>query len=116
MSETGAKLIDVPSLDALAADPSKAATLSPETAQALLCSLAGVLPLLIAQSTKATGPAEVPSTSERLLTVDEVLKQYGVKKQWLYRHKKSMPYSQPSQKVLLFPEGKLAKWFANQKH
>ncbi len=49
------------------------------------------------------------------LTVEEVAVRFGVTDRWLYRHKKQMPYSQPSRKTLLFPENAIEKWFASRK-
>lgn len=51
----------------------------------------------------------------RYLTVQEVTERFHVKPKWLYRHKKQMPHSQPSRKVLLFPEQAITKWFASRK-
>ena len=45
------------------------------------------------------------------LTVEEVCTRFKVTKRWVYRHKKQMPHSQPSRKVLLFPEAALKRWF-----
>lgn len=59
----------------------------------------------------------VPQTvrETRYLTVDEVAAQFHVTPKWLYRHKRQMPHSQPSRKVLLFPEGPVTKWFAGRR-
>ncbi|GKS58536.1 hypothetical protein YTPLAS18_20630 [Nitrospira sp.] len=51
----------------------------------------------------------------KYLTVKEVCDRYGVKAKWLYRHKHQIPHSQPSRKVLLFPEKPVEKWFASRK-
>lgn len=51
----------------------------------------------------------------RYLTVDEVSERFHVTAKWLYRHKRQMPHSQPSRKVLLFPEQAITKWFASRK-
>jgi len=51
----------------------------------------------------------------RYLTVKEVVTRFGVADRWLYRHKKKMPHSQPSRKVLLFPDVAITKWFASRK-
>ena len=53
--------------------------------------------------------------TERYLTVEEVAKRYQVTVDWLYRHKRKMPHSQPSRKKLLFPERQLLKWFASRR-
>jgi hypothetical protein len=106
-------LTTVPSLDALVSDPGKVATLPPEAAQALLIGLACLQPLLIQRALK--GSNVLPASPEKFLTVAQVVAQYGVTEQWLYRHKRQLPYSQPSRKVLLFPEDKLRRWFAARK-
>jgi hypothetical protein len=104
----------VPSLDALAVDPSKVSGLPPAVARALLVEIASLQPLLICQ---AFGMAETvePTVSEDLLTVEQVTQRFGVTERWLYRHKKQLPHSQPTRKVLLFPAKKLERWFAAQK-
>ena len=55
------------------------------------------------------------SEAGKYLTVDEVAERFHVTPRWLYRHKRQMPYSQPSQKVLLFPEQSITRWFASRK-
>lgn len=59
----------------------------------------------------------VPQTVEetRYLTVDEVAARFHVTPKWLYRHKRQMPHSQPSRKVVLYPEQAVSKWFASRK-
>ena len=65
------------------------------------------------QVSGAIAPSSVP-LSERghYLRVEEVVERFHVTPKWLYRHKKQMPHSQPSRKVLLFPEHAITKWFA----
>lgn len=61
--------------------------------------------------------AAVPSAvieKDRYLSVDEVAERFHVSKKWLYRNKKKMPHSQPSRKILLFPERAITKWFASR--
>ncbi|OAI49306.1 hypothetical protein AYO43_03130 [Nitrospira sp. SCGC AG-212-E16] len=58
---------------------------------------------------------QVASTPDRYLTVPEVVARFSVTSTWLYRHKRQMPHSQPSRKVLLFPEQAITKWFACRK-
>lgn len=60
---------------------------------------------------KAAPPAE----PTHYLTVEEVAQRFHVTPKWLYRHKGKMPHSQPSRKVLLFPETAVEKWFASRK-
>jgi len=56
-----------------------------------------------------------PVGEVRYLTVDEVAARFHVTPKWLYRHKTQMPHSQPSRKVLLFPDGPVTKWFAGRR-
>lgn len=63
-------------------------------------------------------PADVPIQSAdngRYLSVEEVASRFNVSDRWLYRHKKQIPHSQPSRKVLLFPEQAVTRWFASHK-
>ena len=57
----------------------------------------------------------LPIPPDRYLTVSEVVARFNVTPKWLYRHKSQMPHSQPSRKVLLFPEQAITKWFASRK-
>lgn len=56
-----------------------------------------------------------PPDSTRYLNVEEVCTRFNVTPKWLYRHKKQLPHSQPSRKVLLFPEARLCQWFERRK-
>ncbi len=47
----------------------------------------------------------------RWLTPAQAAKIFAVSERWFYRHKKRLPHSQPSRKVLLFPEESLRRWF-----
>lgn len=101
----------VPSLDSLIADPSRVFQLPPDAARMLLGGLIGLLPALVAQSSRETNKAEAPSTPERWLTVEEASTLFGVKPRWLRENKDKLPHSKPSHKTLIFPEEKLRKWF-----
>lgn len=60
-------------------------------------------------------PPPQPVQSDRYLTVPEAMERFHVSAQWLYRHKQQLPHSQPSTKVLLFPEKAIERWFAAQR-
>ena len=66
------KLVEIPTLDSLMADPGKAAKLPPETAQALLIGLVSLQPLLIQ---RALMGAQGGQERDLLLTVPNVAKQ-----------------------------------------
>jgi hypothetical protein len=57
----------------------------------------------------------VPPDAGDYLKVEEVAARFHVSPTWLYRHKRQMPHSQPSRKILLFPEQAITKWFASRK-
>ena len=71
--------------------------------------------LAIMQVGQADTSPVTSSEAGKYLTVDEVAERFHVTPRWLYRHKHQMPYSQPSQKVLLFPEQSITRWFASRK-
>lgn len=52
--------------------------------------------------------------TRQYLSVEEVARRFHVTPKWLYRHKRKMPHSQPSRKLLLFPEEAITKWFASR--
>ena len=61
-----------------------------------------------------SAPSPLPDAG-RYLSTEEVVERFHVTKVWLYRHKRKLPHSQPSRKVLLFPERGISKWFAERK-
>ena len=79
---------------------------------ARLQSLANLRMMQVGQG--ETSPSTL-SEAVKYLTVYEVAERFHVSARWLYRHKKQMPHSQPSQKVLLFPEQSITRWFASRK-
>ena len=55
-----------------------------------------------------------PNTGQ-YLSVEEVARRFHVTPRWLSSHKRKMPHSQPSLKLLLFPEEAITKWFAGRR-
>lgn len=76
------KLIEVPSLDSLVADPGKAATLTPETAQGILIGLASLQPLLIQRALMGSHKQELDGGA--LLTPAQVAERLNVPKSFVY--------------------------------
>lgn len=70
--------------------------------------------IVVCTQTKKNEAAQILERA-RYLTVAEVAERFHVTPKWLYRHKKQLPHSQPSRKVLLFPEGPIQEWFAGRK-
>jgi hypothetical protein len=82
-------LAAVPTLDAIARDPAKAAALPAEDRGALIVQAAAVLAALGAAMTiKAPDDAE-PDT---LLTVDQAASRLRLSKDYLYRHAREFPF------------------------
>jgi excisionase family DNA binding protein len=81
-------LAAVPTLDAIARDPAKAAALPAEDRGALIVQAAAVLAALGATMTAARGDGE-PDT---LLTVDQAASRLGLSKDYLYRHARQFPF------------------------
>ncbi|OGA02879.1 MAG: hypothetical protein A3I00_05835 [Betaproteobacteria bacterium RIFCSPLOWO2_02_FULL_64_12] len=104
----------VPSLDELAHDPARAATLTAEVKGAVILQVAAVLTALSTPTVPTNGARPEPApTDDRLLTADEAAAILGVTPTWLYRHAKTLPYTRRlSRKVLRFSEAGLRRWQA----
>ena len=90
----------------------------PSACPELLGELERLKALLWAKLVHPEASSQVPILSPengRYLTVEEVSTRFGVSDCWLYRNKKKLPHSQPSRKVLLFPEKATERWFASRK-
>ncbi len=82
----------VPTLDELAADPTRAGTLPLEARQALVLRALAALAALAVVPSPAIPPSEVPD-HERLLDVDEAARRLGVSPDWLYRRAGKIPFT-----------------------
>lgn len=99
--------VAIPTLDELLRDPIKAAGLPPEAARAMLCGLAGLLPLLIAQSSRGT---DRPNAEDRLLSVDEAAAILGKTADWLYRRADALPFVVREGRLLRFSSSGIQKY------
>lgn len=94
------------------------ATATPADCPPLVGELARLQAAAWARMMQPTPPVPAASLAQQngcYLTVEEVIDRFHVTARWLYRHKKQLPHSQPSRKILLFPEGAITKWFASRK-
>jgi predicted DNA-binding transcriptional regulator AlpA len=80
-------------LDALAADPSIAGSLSPDTVRALWLRCHVVLGALAPVMATATAATPSLDESDQLLSVKEAAHQLGVSVDWLYRHAATLPFT-----------------------
>lgn len=76
--------------------------LPPSAFPALLGELERLKALTFLQLVRNTADSSLAKAMElgQYLTVEQVCARYGVKPKWLYRHKKQMPHSQPSRKLV----------------
>ncbi len=73
------------------------------------------LRMLTGSPTAASLQTPLPASTGQYLSVEEVARRFHVSRKWLYRHKRQMPHSQPSRKLLLFPEQAITSWFATRR-
>jgi predicted DNA-binding transcriptional regulator AlpA len=102
---------------ALAGLERELADATPEQLTRLIGQLEYLKAKALARLMKPAGvPERGPSPPENghYLTVKEVAATFHVTPKWLYRHKEKLPHSQPTRKVLLFPEAAIRKWFASR--
>lgn len=107
----------VPSLDELAADPGKAASLTPEAARMVMVQCAGVLAALGCIAWTASGPEPVAPSEperERLLTVADVAARLAIPKAYAYElvRRRTLPAIRVGARYIRVPEGALAEWVA----
>ena len=91
------------------------AQMAPSACPQLLGELERLKALLWGRMLHAESVPAPPPDNGRYLTVKEVVTRFGVTDRWLYRNKRNLPHSQPSRKVLLFPEKATERWFASRK-
>jgi predicted DNA-binding transcriptional regulator AlpA len=93
----------VPTLDEVAADPTRASALPPAALQALLCRCltvqTAVLGALVAASGRANDTASEPDS---LLDVPTAAGRLGASRDWLYRHAHQLPFTVRQGRLLRF--------------
>jgi hypothetical protein len=99
----------VPTLDELAADPTKAGALPPEARQTLVLRALAALAALAVAPSPAILPYEVPD-HERLLDVDEAARRLGVSPDWLYRRAGKVPFTVRLGRTLRFSAQGLVRY------
>jgi predicted DNA-binding transcriptional regulator AlpA len=97
----------IPTLDELLKDPVKVTSLPPEAARTVLCWLAGLLPVLIAQSTRGT---DKPHVEDRLLAIAEAAAILGKTTDWLYRRANTLPFVVREGRLLRFSHSGIQKY------
>jgi excisionase family DNA binding protein len=86
----------VPTLDALAADPSKAANLAGPVVAALLARVAAVSGTLAARAVTLTHQGLEASNhpqGDQLLTVEQAAERLSMSRDWIYRRASRLPFA-----------------------
>lgn len=93
----------VPTLDELAADPTRAATLPPAALQGLLCRCltlqTALMGALLTASARMAGASTEPDS---LLGVAAAATRLGMSRDWLYRHARRLPFTVRNGRLLRF--------------
>jgi len=93
----------VPTLDEVAADPTRASALPPVALQALLCRCLTVQTAVLGALVAASGRAsDTPSEPDSLLDVPTAARRLGVSRDWLYRHAHQLPFTVRQGRLLRF--------------
>jgi hypothetical protein len=106
-------LVEVPTLDELAAEPNRASALPPTTLQGLLCRCVTVQTVLLgalmtASERTADVAAKVPE--DILLDVTEAAKRLATSPDWLYRHARRLPFTVRNGRQLRFSSNGIARY------
>jgi len=91
----------VPTLDELAADPTRASGLPDTTVQALLCRCLHAQTALMG-ALLASGSSRAPETPDSLLDIEAAAGRLGCSKGWLYHHARQLPFTVRNGRLLRF--------------
>lgn len=93
----------VPTLDELAADPTRAAGLPPAALQGLLCRCLTLQSALMGALLSASArSADVAGEPDSLLNVAAAATRLGSSRDWLYRHSRQLPFTVHNGRLLRF--------------
>jgi predicted DNA-binding transcriptional regulator AlpA len=101
------KLIEIPTLDRLMADPGLVQTLPGPIVQHYLIQMTCLLPFLVARS---HGLPTESHGEDRLLRIQEAASVLGKKKDWMYRHAASLPFTVREGRLLRFSNNGIQKY------
>jgi hypothetical protein len=106
------RITNMPTLDELIADSSRARAVSPEEAIGLLSRMASIQPVLLAVA--CSDKVENEPAGDRLLKVREVAYRLNCDPDWVYRNTDKLPFTRRlSSSQLRFSEKGLEKYIKN---
>jgi len=107
----------VPSLDALARDPSTAIGLPPSALAALQAQIAAAQGAIAAAMSYApTQTARAEAVADRTLDADQIAAELGHSRRWVFRNAGKLPFvRRVSRKSLVGSEAGLRRWCESQK-
>lgn len=105
----------VPTLDEVATDPERAASLPPAALHGLLCRCltahAALMGALVSASARAGDPAGEPDS---LLDVSAAATRLGASRDWLYRHACQLPFTVRNGRLLRFSSHGIDRYIKNR--
>jgi hypothetical protein len=106
----------VPSLDALARDPSTAIGLPPSALAALQAQIAAAQGAIAAAMSYAPTQTARAAVTDRTLDADQIAAELGQSRRWVFRNVKRLPFVRRiSRKALAGSEAGLRRWRDSQK-
>ena len=105
----------VPSLDELARNPTCAAQLPRDVITALMAQCAALQVALAARLAMAPSALTPAATQDRTLDANEIAKELGVKRRWVFRHVDQLPFVRRiSRNSIVCSEADLRHWRTTQ--
>lgn len=108
--------VAVPTLDDLAADPTRATALPPAVLQALLCQCTTLQTTLLGAllSAAATRTGQAAEEPDSLIDVAAAAERLGVSKDWLYHHAHQLPFRVQQGRLLRFSTAGIARYIRSR--
>lgn len=108
----------VPTLDELAADPTRATALPATTLHGLLCRCLTAQTALLGALLTASARASTETTGEpdRLLDVTAAAERLGVSTDWLYHHARQLPFTVRNGRLLRFSSHGIDRYIRNRQN
>ena len=106
----------VPTLDELATNPERAATLPPVALHGLLCRCIGLQTALLGALLNASAETgrHVAEEPDSLIDVEAAAQRLGVSRDWLYRRARHLPFRVPQGRMLRFSSQGITRYIRSR--